>query len=106
MLGKIAQAMATFYGYKTVGGLISENSGLITVLIALICVTLVFGRILNRQFPGGEPRPFMKWMLKTMVIFLICAFVFVCGFTLFYEKKKEELAFAAPPLVEREYLKS
>ena len=32
MLGEIAQALATYYGYKTIGGLVSNNFGLIVIL--------------------------------------------------------------------------
>lgn len=88
MIGDIAQALATYYGYKTLGGLLSANSGLIVVLAALICVTLVFLKILSRQYPGGNPPPFRQRLIKTTVIFFICAFIFICGFTVFYERKK------------------
>jgi hypothetical protein len=98
MLGEIAHALATYYGYKTLGGLLSANSGLIIVLAAFICVTLVFLKILSRQYPGGNPPPFRQRLIKTTVVFFICAFIFVCGFTVFYEKKKagEQSALVIP----------
>ena len=89
-MGDIFQALATWYGYKTLGGLIAANSGLIVVLIALICVTLVFVSMWKRQFATGPRNTFGRWLGKVTVIFFISAFVFVCVFTVFYEKKKLE----------------
>ena len=95
-IGKLAQAVVTWYGYKTLGGLLSENFGLIVVLLAFIAVALVFWRLLNRQFPRTG-QPFKKWIFKTTMVFFICAFVFVCAFTVFYERKKAEEHGAVPP---------
>jgi len=89
-MNSIAASLAKIYGYKTLGGLISANTGLIAVLTALICVTLVFRAILNRQYPRGGPQPFTRWLLKVSAVFFIAAFVFVAGFTVFHERKKEE----------------
>jgi hypothetical protein len=84
----VAASIARIYGYKTLAGLVEANAGLLTILTALICVTLVFSRLLNRQFPTAGRQPVKTWIFKVTMIFFICAFVFVCGFTVFYEKKK------------------
>lgn len=89
-------ALASMYGYKTIGGLISDNSGLIVILTAFIFVCLVFRVLLNRQFPSGAGQPAKVWIFKTTMIFFICAFIFVCGFTVFYEKKKLDAQSRAP----------
>ena len=89
-LGSIAQALATWYGYKTIGGLVAANFGLIVVLVGFLAVCLVFWKLLNRQFPQAGRRPFAAWVIRTTIVFFICAFVFLCGFTLFYEKQKLE----------------
>jgi len=86
----VAASIAKIYGYKTLAGLVETNAGLLTILAALICVTLVFSRLLNRQFPVAGRQPVKTWIFKVTMIFFICAFVFVCGFTLFYEKKKAD----------------
>ena len=96
-MGRIAQALATWYGYKTLGGLLEANFGLIVILAALICVTLVFIYMWKRQFATGPRNTFGQWLAKVTVVFFISAFVFVCAFTLFYEKKKMEEQSAAPP---------
>lgn len=88
MLAGIAQALAQYYGYKTISSLIGENFGLIMVMTAFVLVTLVFRRLLNRQFPKQGREPVKTWIFKTTTVFFICAFVFICVFTLFYEKKK------------------
>jgi len=95
-MGGIAGAIASIYGYKTIGGLIAANSGLIIVLGAFICVCLVFRRLLNRQFPSGTRDPARTWVFKVTIIFLICSFTFICAFTVFYEKKKLEAVSYAP----------
>lgn len=87
-MGGIAGAIASIYGYKTIGGLLADNSGLIIILIAFICVCLVFRRLLNRQFPSGAREPVKTWVFKATIVFLICSFTFICVFTVFYEKKK------------------
>lgn len=88
--GDIAGAIAAIYGYKTINGLISANAGLLIVLAAFICVCLVFLRLLNRQFPSEGRQPVKSWIFKVVITFMICAFVFICGFTVFYEKKRAE----------------
>lgn len=87
-MGSIAGAIASIYGYKTIGGLLSSNAGLIIILIAFICVCLVFRRLLNRQFPTGTRQPVKTWVFKAIIIFMIASFTFICAFTVFYEKKK------------------
>jgi hypothetical protein len=98
MLGRIATAAATVYGYKTIGGLITANSGLIIVLIAFIFVSLVFRRLLNRQFPRAGRQPAKMWIFKAITVFMIASFVFICGFTVFYEKKKMETSYYQPSI--------
>lgn len=92
MLGRIATAAATVYGYKTIGGLITANSGLIIVLIAFIFVCLVFRRLLNRQFPSAGRQTTRAWIFKAIIVFMIASFVFICAFTVFYERKKMEIS--------------
>lgn len=92
----IAGAIASIYGYKTIGGLLADNSGLIIILIAFIFVCLVFRRLLNRQFPTGAREPVKTWVFKATIIFLICSFTFICAFTVFYEKKKLDAQSSAP----------
>jgi ABC-type Na+ efflux pump permease subunit len=97
-MGDIAGALATWYGYKTIGGLFRENFGLIVILIAFIFVCLVFMRLLNRQFPAGGYGTARAWIFRTVIIFMISAFIFIGGFTIFYEKKKlEESSLVQPP---------
>ncbi len=95
-MGGIAGAIASIYGYKTIGGLLAANSGLIIILIAFICVCLVFRRLLNRQFPSGTREPVKTWVFKAIIIFMICSFIFICAFTVFYEKKKLDAQSSAP----------
>ena len=90
MFGEIATSIAKFYGYRTVTTLISENSALIILLVAFVCVTLVFLRLSNHQFPRQGRDPVKTWIFKVMIVFMICAFIFIGGFTVFYEKKKLE----------------
>lgn len=87
-MGDIFGAIAKLYGYKTLYNLITENAGLATILVAFIFVCLVFFKLLNRQFPIGGHQSVRAWIFKTIIIFMICAFVFICGFTVFYERKK------------------
>lgn len=103
MFGDIAQAIALAYGYKTIGGLIADNSGLIVVLVAFIFLCLVFKAMFSRQFPSGGGQTFGRWIYKTAMIFMIAAFFFVCVFTLFYEKKKLDAQSYRniPPPIER-----
>lgn len=89
-LDRLALALAQFYGYRTLNSLVSANFGLIVVLVAFIIVALVFLRLLNRQFPRSGRQPVKTWIFKTTIVFFISAFVFICGFTVFYEKKKME----------------
>lgn len=88
MLDGLLESIAWIYGFKTIGGLIRENAGLIVILAAFIGVCVVFYRLFDRQFPSGAREPFKKWIFKITIVFFICAFVFVSGFTVFHEKKK------------------
>jgi len=88
-IGEIATALAAWYGYKTLGSLVAANSGLIVVLLAFLGACLVFSRMLNRKFPRAG-QPVKTWVFKAIIVFMICAFTFICAFTLFYERKKYE----------------
>jgi hypothetical protein len=89
-MGDIFNAVAAIYGYKTLKSLFEANSGLIFILAALLCVCLLFWKLLDRQFPRGGRDPVKTWIFKAVIVFGISAFVFVCAFTVFYEKKKLE----------------
>lgn len=104
MIGETARALATWYGYRTIGGLLRENFGLIIILIAFIFVCLVFMRLLNRQFPSGGYGTARAWVFRTVIIFMISAFIFIGGFTIFYEKKKMEESRLQSPAARSFYL--
>ena len=89
-MGDIFTGIAAIYGYNTLKGLFLANSGLIFILAALLCVCLLFWKLLDRQMPRGGRDPVKTWIFKTIIAFGISAFIFVCAFTIFYEKKKLE----------------
>ena len=100
-MGDIFSAIASIYGYSTLKGLFEANAGLIFILAALLCVCLLFWKLLDRQFPRSGRDPVKTWIFKAVIVFGISAFVFVCGFTVFYEKKKLEESRRLSPAVVR-----
>ena len=87
-MGDIFGAIASIYGYNTLKSLFLANAGLIFILLALFCVCLLFWKLLDRQFPRSGRDPVKTWIFKTIIGFGISAFIFICAFTAFYEKKK------------------
>ncbi len=89
-MSKILGYLAQMYGYKKLTPLIEHNFGLIVVLATFICAAFILWRLLNRQFPNQGKEPFKALLMKCTLFFVIGAFVFIAGFTLFYEVKKEK----------------
>ena len=103
-MSDIFSAMASIYGYNTLKGLFEANAGLIFILAAFLCVCLLFWKLLDRQFPRSGREPVKTWIFKTIIIFGISAFIFMCAFTVFYEKKKLEESLLSTPAFSDIYL--
>jgi len=92
MFGEVFNAIALWYGYRSIYLLLSENFGLVVILIALVVICLVFYQGQKNQIVRGPTQRLRIRVFHTIVIFLICAFIFIAGFTLWYERKNMEKA--------------